>query len=33
VHGATLTYQQIACNPWVWWPWLNPIAGTLSRFV
>jgi hypothetical protein len=33
VHGATLTYQQIACNPWVWWRWLNPIAGTLSRFV
>lgn len=33
VHGATLTYQQIACNPWVWWQWLNPIAGTLSRFL
>jgi hypothetical protein len=32
VHGATLTYQQIACNPWVWWQWLTPIAGTLSRF-
>lgn len=32
VHGATLTYQQIACNPWVWWQWLTPVAGTLSRF-
>jgi len=33
VHGATLTYQQIACNPWVWWQWLTPIAGTLTRFL
>jgi hypothetical protein len=33
VHGGALTYQQIACNPWVWWGWLNPIAGILSRFV
>lgn len=31
-HGAALTYQQIACNPWVWWGWLTPIAGALSRF-
>lgn len=33
VHGATLTYQQIACNPWVWWQWLAPVAGPLSRFL
>ena len=33
VHSATLTYQQIACNPWVWWNWLTPIAGTLTRFL
>lgn len=31
VHGGVLTYEQIACNPWVWWPWLNPVAGILSR--
>ena len=31
VDGGTLTYQQIACNPWVWWRWLAPIAGTLSK--
>jgi hypothetical protein len=33
VHSATLTYQQIACNPWVWWQWLTPVSGTLSRFL
>jgi hypothetical protein len=33
VHSGALTYQPIACNPWVWWPWLNPVAGILSRFV
>jgi hypothetical protein len=33
VHGGTLTYQQIACNPWVWWQWLTPVAGPLSRFL
>ena len=31
VHGATLTYRQIACNPWVWWNWLTPLAGTFGR--
>ena len=31
VHGAALTYREIACNPWVWWGWLTPVAGTLSR--
>lgn len=30
VNGATLTYQQVACNPWVWWRWLALVAGTLS---
>ncbi|MEW9838684.1 hypothetical protein [Mesorhizobium marinum] len=33
VHSVTLTYQQIACNPWVWWRWLSPVAGTLSQFL
>jgi hypothetical protein len=31
VHGGALTYHHIACNPWVWWGWLAPVAGTLSR--
>jgi hypothetical protein len=30
-HSATLTYEQIACDPWVWWGWLNPVVGILSR--
>jgi hypothetical protein len=30
-HSATLTYVQIACNPWVWWHWLTPAAGILNR--
>jgi hypothetical protein len=30
-HSATLTYQQIACNPWVWWGWLTPLLGILNR--
>jgi hypothetical protein len=30
-HGGALTYQKIACNPWVWWNWLTPVAGVLSR--
>jgi hypothetical protein len=30
-HSANLTYEQIACNPWVWWGWLNPVVGILSR--
>jgi hypothetical protein len=33
VHSVTLNYWQIACDPWVWWQWLNPVAGTLSRLV
>ena len=31
VHSGALIYEQIACNPWVWWSWLNPVAGILSR--
>jgi hypothetical protein len=31
VHSGALTYERIACNPWVWWRWLNPVAGILSR--
>ena len=31
VHSATLTYVQIACNPWVWWHWLTPAVGILNR--
>jgi hypothetical protein len=30
-HSANLTYEQIACNPWVWWGWLGPVVGILSR--
>jgi hypothetical protein len=30
-HGAWLTYEHIACNPWVWWQWLTPVRGVLSR--
>lgn len=30
-HSASLTYEQIACNPWVWWGWLSPVVGILSR--
>jgi hypothetical protein len=30
-HSATLTYEQIACDPWVWWQWLTPLVGILSR--
>ena len=33
VHGVALTYEQIACDPWVWWRWLTPIAGFLSRLL
>jgi len=31
VHSGALTYQQIACNPWVWWHWLTPAVGMLRR--
>jgi hypothetical protein len=31
VHGGALTYQKIACNPWVWWHWLTPAVGMLRR--
>ncbi len=30
-HSATLTYVQIACNPWVWWQWVTPVAGIFHR--
>jgi hypothetical protein len=30
-HSAALTYEQIACDPWVWWRWLTPVVGVLSR--
>ena len=33
MQGGNLSYWQIACDPWVWWQWLNPVVGTLSRFV
>ena len=26
-HSVTLTYVQIACDPWVWWSWLMPIVA------
>ncbi len=31
MHAGALTYEKIACNPWVWWHWATPIAGMLSR--
>lgn len=30
-HSVTLTYEQIACDPWVWWRWLTPVVAILSR--
>lgn len=30
-HSAALTYEQIACDPWVWWNWATPVVGVLSR--
>jgi hypothetical protein len=30
-QSGTLTYEQIACDPWVWWGWLTPVASVLSR--
>ena len=30
-HSLTLGYWQIACNPWVWWNWLVPVAGVFTR--
>jgi hypothetical protein len=30
-QSGTLTYEQIACDPWVWWGWLTPVVGILSR--
>lgn len=30
-QSVTLTYEQIACDPWVWWGWLTPVVGVLSR--
>lgn len=30
-QSGALTYEHIACNPWVWWGWLTPVAGVLSR--
>jgi hypothetical protein len=32
VHSSALTYEQIACDPWVWWQWVTPIVGFLSRW-
>lgn len=32
VHSGALTYEQIACDPWVWWQWVTPIVGFLSRW-
>ncbi len=31
VHGTTLTYVQIACDPWVWWRGVAPVVGLLRR--
>ena len=30
-ESVALTYQQIACDPWVWWRWLIPVLDTLTR--
>jgi hypothetical protein len=30
-EGVALTYEQIACDPWVWWRWLIPVLDTLTR--
>ena len=31
VHSVALTYEQIACNPWVWWRWVTRFAGAWTR--
>lgn len=31
VHSVALTYEQIACNPWVWWGWVNRLAAVWNR--
>jgi hypothetical protein len=30
-HSVTLTYVQLACDPWVWWRWLAPVLNILTR--
>jgi hypothetical protein len=30
-EDAALTYEQIVCDPWVWWRWLIPVLDTLTR--
>jgi hypothetical protein len=30
-HSVTLTYVQLACDPWVWWRWLIPVLNILRR--
>jgi hypothetical protein len=30
-HSVTLTYVQLACDPWVWWRWLVPVLKVLRR--
>jgi hypothetical protein len=30
-HSVTLTYAQLACDPWVWWRWLIPVLNILRR--
>src|SRR5262249_51787301 len=30
-HSVTLTYVQLACDPWVWWGWLVPVLNILTR--
>ena len=30
-EDAALTYEQIACDPWVWWRRLIPVLDTLTR--
>jgi hypothetical protein len=30
-ESAALTYEQLACNPWIWWQWLIRVLAVATR--